>query len=526
MVLTGFFTHSPARAGILLAAMTASLLLLFKLVPGGFVPEEDQGYLLINVQLPDASSLQRTDAVMRKVESIVAEISAVENYTAVGGYSLMTSTMQSSSGSVYLQLKDWDQRSDLKDHAKNIVRRLNVEFATRIPEAIVFAFGPPAIPGLGTGSGFTMVIQDRGGNSPAYLEEQTQRFLQAALQRPEIAGGFSAYRANVPQVSLDIDRARALKMGVSIDDVNTAIGAFLGGAYVNDFNRFGRLYKVYVQAEPEYRANPDGIRMFYVRNRDGEMVPLSTLAQVGRTTGPEFTNRFNLFRSAEISGQPSAGYSSAQALAALEEVAAETLPSDMSYTWSNMSYQEKAAEGSGGVVFVMALVFVFLILAAQYESWSIPLSVLLGTPIAVFGAIGGLWLARLVPVIGESYENNVFAQIGLVMLIGMAAKNAILIVEFAKLEVENGRNPVEAAMEAARSRFRPILMTAFSFILGVIPLLVASGAGAEARKVMGMTVFSGMLVATMIGVLVVPALFVIIHRMAHRNTAPKPQEAA
>jgi HAE1 family hydrophobic/amphiphilic exporter-1 len=315
-------------------------------------------------------------------------------------------------------------------------------------------------------------------------------------------------------------------MGVSIDDVNTAIGAFLGGAYVNDFNRFGRLYKVYVQAEPEYRANPDGIRMFYVRNRDGEMVPLSTLAQVGRTTGPEFTNRFNLFRSAEISGQPSAGYSSAQALAALEEVAAETLPSDMSYTWSNMSYQEKAAEGSGGVVFVMALVFVFLILAAQYESWSIPLSVLLGTPIAVFGAIGGLWLARLVPVIGESYENNVFAQIGLVMLIGMAAKNAILIVEFAKLEVENGRNPVEAAMEAARSRFRPILMTAFSFILGVIPLLVASGAGAEARKVMGMTVFSGMLVATMIGVLVVPALFVIIHRMAHRNTAPKPQEAA
>ena len=526
MVLTGFFTHSPARAGILLAAMTASLLLLFKMVPGGFVPEEDQGYLLINIQLPDAASLQRTDVVMRKVESIVAEISSVENYTAVGGYSLMTSTMQSSSGAVYIQLKDWDQRSDLKDHAKNVVRRLNLEFATRIPEAIVFAFGPPAIPGLGTGSGFSMVLQDRGGNSPAYLEEQTQRFLQAALQRPEIAGGFSAYRANVPQISLDIDQARALKMGVAISDVNTAIGSFLGGAYVNDFNRFGRLYKVYVQAEPEYRADPNGIRMFYVRSQDGEMVPLSALTEVGRTTGPEFTNRFNLFRSAEISGQPAAGYSSSQALAALEEVAAEVLPSDMSYTWSNMSYQEKAAEGSGSIVFIMALVFVFLILAAQYESWSIPLSVLLGTPIAVFGAIGGLWVARLVPVIGESYENNVFAQIGLVMLIGMAAKNAILIVEFAKVEVDNGRSPVEAAMEAARSRFRPILMTAFSFILGVIPLLVASGAGAEARKVMGMTVFSGMLVATMVGVLVVPALFVIIHRMANRKPPAAQQEVA
>jgi len=525
MVLTGYFTHSPARAGVLLAALTAALLLLFKMVPGGFVPEEDQGYILANIQLPDGASLQRTDAIMHKVEQIIAEIDAVENATAVGGYGMLTSTQQSNSGAVFIQLKDWDQRPEMKDHAKNVVRRLNYEFATRIPEAIAFAFGPPAIPGLGTGSGFTMVLQDRGGNSPAYLEQQTQLFLQAALQRPEIAGGFSAYRAGVPQISLTVDQARALKMGVAIDDVNTVIGSFLGGAYVNDFNRFGRLYKVYVQAEPEYRANPAGIRMFYVRNRDGDMVPLSTLTEMGRTTGPEFTNRFNLFRSAEISGQPSPGYSSAQALAALEEVAAKVLPSDIGYTWSNMSYQEKAAEGSGGVVFVMALVFVFLILAAQYESWSIPLSVLLGTPIAVFGAIGGLWLARLIPVVGESYENNVFAQIGLVMLIGMAAKNAILIVEFAKLEVDNGRNPVEAAMEAARSRFRPILMTAFSFILGVIPLLIASGAGAEARKVMGMTVFSGMLVATMIGVLVVPALFVIIHRMAHRKQPAKPQEA-
>ncbi|MGD8425809.1 MAG: efflux RND transporter permease subunit, partial [Gammaproteobacteria bacterium] len=283
---------------------------------------------------------------------------------------------------------------------------------------------------------------------------------------------------------------------------------------VNDFNRFGRLFKVYVQAEPEYRTEPESIRMFYVRNADGEMVPMSTLVSATRTDGPEFTNRFNLFRSAEVTGQPAPGYSSAQALAALEEVAQETLPSDMSYAWYNMSYQEKAAEGTGAVVFLMALVFVYLILAAQYESWSLPLSVMLGTPIAIFGAVGGLYIARL---FSESYVNNVFAQIGLVMLIGMAAKNAILIVEFAKEESLKGKSIFDAAMSAAKLRFRPILMTAFSFILGVLPLLVASGAGAEARKVMGMTVFSGMLIATVVGVLIVPALYIIIERYVARS---------
>jgi HAE1 family hydrophobic/amphiphilic exporter-1 len=259
------------------------------------------------------------------------------------------------------------------------------------------------------------------------------------------------------------------------------------------------------------------VRSFYVRNNEGEAVPLSTLVETSRTAGPEFTNRFNLFRSAKLTGQPAPGYSSAQALAALEEVANEVLPGDMSYSWADMSYQEKAAEGSGAVVFLMALVFVYLILAAQYESWSLPLSVLLGTPIAVFGAIGGLFIARL---FDESYVNNVFAQIGLVMLIGLSAKNAILIVEFAKVEFEKGKSAVEAAKEAARLRFRPILMTAFSFILGVLPLLVASGAGAEARVVMGMTVFSGMLVATVVGVLLVPALYVFVERHIARNDTP------
>jgi HAE1 family hydrophobic/amphiphilic exporter-1 len=509
MVFTGFFTRRLVRTGVLLTVLVVALVLLFRAVPGGFVPEEDQGYLMAALQLPDAASLQRTEGVMAQVEDILAEFDAVESYTAISGFSLLTGTTQSNAGFIFLQLRDWDERPDLRDHAKFLIRRLNYNFATRMTEAMVFAFGPPAIPGLGTGSGFTMMLQDLRGSSPAYLAEQSQNFIAAAQARPEIANIGTLYRASVPQVYVDIDKPKALKMGVALSDINTSIGAFLGGAYVNDFNRFGRLYKVYVQAEPEYRASDEGIRMFHVRNLEGDMVPLSTLVTTERTQGAEFTNRFNLFRAAELTGQPAAGYSSAQALDALEEVAAQTLPGDMGYAWANMSYQEKAAEGTGSIVFVMALVFVFLILAAQYESWSLPLSVMLGTPIAVFGAIGGLWLARLV---SESYVNNVFAQIGLVMLIGMSAKNAILIVEFASQEMQKGKDAVQAAMDAAKSRFRPILMTAFSFILGVVPLLIASGAGAEARKVMGMTVFSGMLAATVIGVLVVPAMFVFVEK--------------
>jgi hydrophobe/amphiphile efflux-1 (HAE1) family protein len=514
MVLTGFFTHKLSRAALLLLALVVGLSLLFRIVPAGFVPEEDQAYILAGVVMPDSASLQRTDAVMKQVETILSEYDAIQNATVIAGYSIMSGTLQPNAGMAFIQLKDWDERGAAEDHAREIVRHLNADFAARIKEGVAFAFGPPAIPGLGTGSGFTMMLQDRGGNSPEYLFEQSRRFIEAATARPEIGSAITLFRPSSPQVFLDIDDGKALKLGVPLSDVNTSVGAFLGGAYVNDFNRFGRLYKVYVQAEPEYRASIDGINMFYVRNAQGDRVPLSTLVETSRSAGPEFTNRFNLFRSAKITGQPAPGYSSAQALTALEEVAAEILPGDMGVGWADMSYQEQAAAGSGAVVFLMALVFVFLILAAQYESWSLPLSVLAGTPIAVFGAIAGLFIARQ---FSESYVNNVFAQIGLVMLIGLAAKNAILIVEFAKVESEKGKAPVEAAMEAARMRFRPILMTAFSFILGVLPLLVASGAGAEARKVMGMTVFSGMLVATVIGVLVVPALYVMVERFISRS---------
>jgi HAE1 family hydrophobic/amphiphilic exporter-1 len=526
MVLTAFFTHKIARAGILLAALVAGIVLLFQILPAGFVPEEDQAYIMVGLIMPDSASLQRTDAVIAQVEDIIAEYDAVQNASVVAGYSILSGTLQPNAGMAFVQLKDWDERPDAKDHAAEIVRRLNVDFKARIKEGVAFAFGPPAIPGLGTGSGFTAMLQDRGGNTPEYLYQQASRFIKAANARPEVNGALTLFRPSAPQIFLDIDDGKALKLGVPLADVNTSVGAFLGGAYVNDFNRFGRLYKVYVQAEPEYRATVAGIDMFYVRSLNGSSVPLSTLVETSRTTGPEFTNRFNLFRSAKITGQAASGYSSTQALTALEEVADEVLPDGMSIGWSDMSYQEKAAAGSGTTVFLMALVFVFLILAAQYESWSLPISVLAGTPIAVFGAVAGLWLARL---FSESYVNNVFAQIGLVMLIGLAAKNAILIVEFAKVESEKGKDPVAAAMEAARLRFRPILMTAFSFILGVLPLLVASGAGAEARKVMGMTVFSGMLVATVIGVLVVPALYVTVERFiarpkpVHPPLAPKPE---
>jgi len=373
----------------------------------------------------------------------------------------------------------------------------------------VFAFGPPAIPGLGTGAGFTIQLQDRSGSTPEYLAKQTQRFMEAARKRPEIGRISTLYRATVPQVFADIDRSKVMKSGVPLNDVNMTLGALLGSSYVNDFNRFGRVYKVYLQAEPEFRRDPSQLGLFFVRNQTAEMVPLDTLLSTRPNAGPEFTNRFNLFRAAELTGVPAAGYSSAQALAALEQTAKSILPPDMSYDWADMSYQEKKAPGVA-VVFALAVFLVFLILAAQYESWGLPFSVLLGTPFAAFGAYLGLWVART--YISESYVNNVFAQIGLIMLIGLAAKNAILIVEFAKVEHERGQALIDAALAAAKLRLRPILMTAFAFILGVVPLLTATGAGAEARKVMGAAVFSGMLVATILGVLLIPMLFVAVER--------------
>ncbi len=496
------------RGLIFIAIVSVLIVVIGKFVPSGFVPEEDQGYFMINIQLPSAASLQRTLEVVEKVEKILERYPEVEYQSAIPGYSLLINSMATNNASVFITLKNWSERDRT---AKEIINALNEDLRREVKKAVAVAFGPPAIQGLGTGSGFSIMIQDKGGNSVEYLAENTRRFIEAAQKRPEIGTAFTTFQATVPQRFIDVNTEKVLKAGVSLNDLYTTLSAFLGGMYVNDFNRFGRLYKVYMQADSKYRQSPDELQNYFVKNKEGKMVPLSTLLTVKSVVGPEYTTRFNLFRSIEVMGSPAPGYSSSQAMQALREVAAEVLPGDMGYAWNAMSYQEDQASGTAAVVFAFSLLFVFLILAAQYESWSLPFAILLGTPFAIFGAFLFLMLARF---FSPSYENNIFAQISLVMLIAMAAKNAILIVEFAKMKFDEGYNLFDAAMEAAKLRFRPILMTAFSFILGILPLLVASGAGAEARKVMGMTLFGGMLMATVIGVFMYPMLFVFIGKIA------------
>ena len=391
-----------------------------------------------------------------------------------------------------------------------MINEVNKRCALAVTEATTIAVSPPPIPGLGNAAGFTLEIQDMSGQSPLFLGEQAQKFIQAAKKHPEIGNIYTLFRPNVPQKSIQVDKDKVEKLGLSLNLVNSTISSLLGSSFVNNFNEFGRQYKTYIMADARYRMKPGDLGQFYIRDPLGNMVPLSTLATVRDTVGPLYTNRFNLYRSAEISGSPAPGYSSSQALDALGVAAKESLAKGVGFSYSNMSFQEKAAEGQSGFVFVMALVFVFFILAAQYESWSLPFSVLLGTPWAIMGAMLGLFLMRLS---SDNYVNNVFAQIGLVMLIGLNAKNAILIVEFAKMKLEEGGMTVkEAAIAGAKLRFRPILMTSFAFILGVIPLVRASGAGSQSRKVMGMAVFSGMITATILGVILIPAFFVLIER--------------
>jgi len=508
MTLASATTRKIPRGLVFILVVVIGLVVLGRLLPGGFMPEEDMGYFFVNIQLPDAASLQRSDAVTKKIENIISKHEEVEFITAAAGYSMLSGSMSSNAAFVFCSLEDWSERDKT---AREVVQLLNKDLHSSVNEAQAFAFGPPAIPGLGSGSGFTLMLQDRAGNTPDYLAAQAMKFIRNVMERPEIGSVFTTFRATVPQRYMDINKDKVLKAGVSLDDIYNTVGAFLGGSYVNDFNRFGRLYKAYIQAEPAYRLSEDQVNLFYVQNREGQSVPLAAFVDIKDTVGPDYTTRFNLYRAVELTGSPAPGSTSAQAIAALEEVALDTLPPDMGYAWSNMSFQEKKAAGTGAIVFVFALLFVFLILAAQYESWSLPFSILLGTPFAVFGAFLALFLARW---FSESYELNVFGQIALVMLIAMAAKNAILIVEFANLEFNKGLSLVEAAEKAAKLRFRPILMTAFSFILGVFPLVVASGAGAEARVVMGMALLGGMTLATMLGVFFYPMLFVFIGKIA------------
>jgi HAE1 family hydrophobic/amphiphilic exporter-1 len=515
---SGFLARKAVIAVLILVAFTVFAGMLGKATPGSFLPDEDQGYFFLNVQLPDASSLQRTDAVCREVEAVLAKTKGVRYYNTVAGFSLLSYVSSTYNAFFFVSLDPWDEREGPGLSAKELLANLNGTFRKQIPEATVFAFAPPAIPGLGSSGGFSLWVQDRSGGSVELLNENLQKFLEAARKRPELQNVNSSFRAAVPQVLVDVDRDKALKQGVPINEVYQTLQAFLGGTFVNQFNRFGRQWRVYLQSEGLERVTPEDIGQFYVRNNDGNMVPLSALVTLRHTAGPEYTQRFNLFRAAQVTGAAAPGYSSGQALAALEDVARQTLPREMGFDWSDLSYQEKKAEGTTGRVFALSIVFVFLILAALYESWSLPFSVLLSVPVAVFGAFLGLLLRK--------FDFDVFGQIGLVVLIGLAAKNAILIVEFAKAESEKGRGLADAALEGARLRLRPILMTSFAFILGCVPLWLAQGAGAASRQILGTVVVAGMMAATCLAVFLVPALYVIVEKIGRAEQRHARQAAA
>jgi HAE1 family hydrophobic/amphiphilic exporter-1 len=523
----GFLIRKVVVALVLLVAFTALAGGLGKILPTSFMPQEDQGFFFMNVQLPEAASMQRTNAVMRKIDEIVKAEPGVHYVNAVSGYSLLSQTASPRNGLYFVQLEPYEERATRELQSDAIVASLNRKLYG-LPEAQAFAFLPPAIPGVGQAGGVDVFIQDRAGNTVDYLWQNTQRFMAELQKRPEIAFMATTYAPAVPQLFAHVDQDRVLKLGVPIQDVYTTLQAFLGGAYVNQFNRFGRVWRVFLQADPLYRTRSGDLSLFYVRNQKGEAIPLSTLVSLEKSSGPEYSNRFNEYRAIEVIAIPAAGYSSGQAMAAVAAVTHQVLPADMGYAWNGMSYQESIA-GSGAAVFALSLLIVFLILAALYESWSLPWSVLLSTPVAVCGAFVGIWARGL--------ENNVYAQIGLLMLIGLSAKNAILIVEFAKAELENGASIVDAALEGARKRLRPILMTSFAFILGLAPLWNALGAGGVARQVIGTVTIVGMAFATSIAIFLVPVLFVLVERLSHRgrrdaaeaapvppSTVPAPQQ--
>jgi HAE1 family hydrophobic/amphiphilic exporter-1 len=487
-------------------------------LPAGFIPDEDQGLLGVNVTLPPGASLERTAAVLTRIENIVGKTAGIDSFATIGGFGLVTNTYQPNFGTILVRLKPWDERHGETLHVKGILATLQKEFAP-INDAIVFGFNIPTISGFGASAGFKMLLQDRSGTlSVEELGAQAGKFITAVRQRPEIGNIFTSFDPNYPQVKVDLDRDKARKVGVPINDVFQALSAAMGSAYVNDFNRFGRLYRVYVQADADYRRKPSDIGDIYVRSQTtNTMIPLSTLVTITSVASTEITTRFNLFRSVELNGAPARGYTSGQALAALEAVFAETMPKEMGYAYSALSYQEKTAPPALPTL-VLAIVFVFLLLAAMYESWRLPWAVLLGSPLVALGAFFGCWLT--------GYDNNVYVQIGLIMLIGLAAKNAILIVEFAKAKHEqDGMTVEEAALESARLRFRPILMTAFAFILGVVPLMLAKGAGAGAQTVMGTAVFWGMLIATFLGVFIIPGNYAFIENLG-RSRKPVTRRAA
>jgi hydrophobe/amphiphile efflux-1 (HAE1) family protein len=513
--IVGGLTRKAARSMLLLAVVCGGIYLLGKVVPGGFIPDEDKGYLFVAVELPAGASLQRSDELLKQVETIVGNTKGVRSALAISGMSILNSLNFPNSALMFIGLDDWEERKSPELHAKALVAEWNKKFAS-IPGARVFAFGPPPLPGYGNVAGFTLQLQDRSGGSVDQLAAYANQVIAEAAKRPELARLSTTFQPSTPQVKVELDREKARTLGVPVDSVFQTLQAYLSGLYVNDFVKFGRVYKVFLQAEPEFTSRPNDIGKFFVRNNDGGMVPLNTLVTVTKMSGPNFVTRFNLYLAAEMMGSPAPGYSSAQAMKAMEEIMAK-MPSNVGYEWSGLTLQEKKSEGQAPVIFGMAIIFVFLLLAAQYESWSLPFAVLLSVPTVILGTMVGLLL--------RNFEMNVYAQVGLIMLIGLAAKNAILIVEFAKMKRDAGVPTLQAALEGAKLRLRPILMTSFAFILGCVPLMLATGSGAASRSTMGTGVVFGMTISTAIGLFLIPVCYVFVQRFSDRKQKTAPAAA-
>ena len=510
-----FLIRRAALPVLVLAVVSLLTVGLFKRLPAGFLPNEDQGAFFVSMRLPDGASTDRTDAAARKIEAVIGNIPGVDKYFVLGGLDIATGTSNSNVATVITTLKPWDERTTKETQLDAILGKAQAGFA-KVPEAFTFAFGLPPILGLSPTGGFQFMLEDRAGGDIAGLAAAADALTTAARKRPELATVISTFRPSVPGYSVNMDTDKLQTMGISLTDAYNTLQTFLGGLYVNDFNQFGHTWQVLLQAEPEFRDQPSSIGRFYVRNSGGEMVPLSTLAAINPSGGPDVIYRYNRFRAIQLLGTPAPGYSSGQASAAMEEVAA-SLPQGFGYEWTGTTYQEKQAQGNEGAIFGFAAVLVFLFLAALYESWSIPFAVLLALPLGMFGALTAVFL--------RAYAYDIYTQIGIVTLIGLAAKNAILIVEFAKESHEHGKSVRDAAIEAAHLRLRPILMTSFAFILGVLPLVLATGASSAARRSLGTAVFGGMVTATLLAVFIVPVLYVLIESFVERRrpaAAPSP----